>query len=115
VPNEWYELVNLTGHDVTLIQWDDQAATIRADGQMRVYSNAEATGMVRTDVHIPVLDIVEQRLSMAAEPKDGTLFIVSGIVAAKARRRDFVVPSRVVRDQNGRAVGCRALARVVPR
>lgn len=110
---EWSELVNLTGHDVTLIGWDDEQWTIPSDGQLRVYSNAEPMGMVRGQVHVPLLDIVEQRLSMAAEPKPGTLYIVSGIVAAKARRDDFVVPSRVVRDKSGKAIGCRALARVV--
>jgi len=110
---EWHELVNLTGHDVTLIGWDDQAWTIPSVGQLRVYSNAEPMGMARGEVHVPVLDIVEQRLSIEAEPKPDTLYIVSGIVAAKARRDDFVVPSRVVRDKSGRAIGCRALARVV--
>jgi hypothetical protein len=110
--NEFHKLVNLTGHDVTLIQWDDEAAVVPTSGQLRVYSNADAIGMVRYEVHVPLLEIVEQRLSMAAEEESGTLYIVSGIVAAKARRSDFVVPSRVVRDRNGRAIGCRALARV---
>ena len=110
---EYERIVNLTGHDVTFIQWDDEAATIPSDGQMRVYSNAEPVGMIRGSVHVPLLEIVEQRLSMSAPEGDGQLYIVSGIVAAKARRGDFVVPSRVVRDKNGRAVGCRAVARVV--
>lgn len=112
VEREFYKLVNLTGHDVTLISWDDEAVTIPATGQLRVYSHQEVYGMVRGEVDVPLLEIIEQRLSMAADEQPGTLYIVSGIVAAKARRRDFVVPSRVVRDENGRAVGCRALARV---
>jgi hypothetical protein len=110
--HEYGKLVNLTGHDVTLIAWDDQAHTVPSDGQMRIYSNADAVGMVRSGVHVPLLEIVEQRLSMAADEEPGTLYIVSGIVAAKARRDDFVTPSRVVRDKSGRAIGCRALARI---
>lgn len=110
---EYFRLVNLTGHDVTLISWDDHKQTIPSEGQMRVYSNQEVVGMVRgDDVHVPLLEIVEQRLSMAAAEQPDMLYIVSGIVAAKARRPDFVVPSRVMRDNNGRAIGCRALARV---
>lgn len=110
---EFFNLVNLTGHDVTMVGWEDSTWTVPATGQLRVYSNQEVFGIVRGEVDVPLLNIVEQRLSMAAEIEPGTLYIVSGIVAAKARRRDFVVPSRVVRDGNGRAIGCRALARVV--
>lgn len=113
MPIEYWKLVNLTGHDVTLLAWNDEAITVPSEGQLRVYSNQQVVGMVRSEtVDVPLLEIVEQRLSMAADEQPDTLFIVSGIVAAKARRPDFVVPSRVVRDGNGRAIGCRALARV---
>lgn len=109
---EYYRLVNLTGHDVTLIAWDDKAWTVPSEGQLRVYSNQEVVGMVRGEVDIPLLEIVEQRLSINADEVHDTLYVVSGIVAAKARRADFVTPSRVIRDESGKAVGCRALARV---
>ncbi len=106
------KVVNLTGHDVTLVQWNDERYTLASDGSLRVYSNMQATGYVRVEeVEVPLLEIVEQRVNLP-DVVDGVLYVVSGIVAAKARRRDFLVPSRVVRDSSGRAVGCRALARV---
>lgn len=108
---ERLKLVNLTGHDLTLVQWDDLRYTIPSDGQLRVYSNVEPVTMIRHGVDIPLIEIVEQSLTLPDEV-DGTLYVVSGIVAAKANRKDFVVPSRVVRDKLGKPIGCKALARI---
>lgn len=102
----------MTGHSLTLIQWDGQEVELPSAGQLRVYSNVEEIGIVEVQsVEVPLLEIVEQTVRLPG-PRPDTLFVVSGIVAAKARRPDFVVPSRIVRDGNGRAVGCRALAKV---
>jgi hypothetical protein len=47
------------------------------------------------------------------EPQDDTLYIVSRAVAEAARDRDdLVVPDNVIRDDQGRVIACRALARV---
>jgi hypothetical protein len=41
------------------------------------------------------------------------LYIVSRVVAEAARDRDdLVVPDNVIRDDQGRVIACRALARV---
>jgi hypothetical protein len=60
---------------------------------------------------IPLLHIIEQRLPpIRREP--GTFYVVSGIVQARARRRDdFLVPSRVVRDGDIIS-GCRAFSQI---
>lgn len=46
------------------------------------------------------------------EPRDGWLFIVSRAVAERSDRTDLVVPDSIVRDEDGRVVGARALARI---
>ena len=48
------------------------------------------------------------------EPQEGTIFIVSALVAQalKGVRNDLVIPDDTVRDEQGRIIGCRALARV---
>ena len=105
-------IINMTGHPLTLIQWDGSKVVLESAGQLRVYSNVEEVGMLDImSVTVPLLEIVEQTVRLP-DPKPDTLFVVSGIVAAKARRPDLVVPSRIVRDDSGKAIGCRALARV---
>jgi len=47
------------------------------------------------------------------EPKEGTIYIVSALVAGAAKDRDdLVVPNDTIRDDQGRIIGCRNLARI---
>jgi len=50
-------------------------------------------------------------------PSPGIIYIVSKIVAVFARalgRSDLVVPGPLIRDSEGRVIGCVGLSRVVP-
>ena len=47
------------------------------------------------------------------EPKENTIYIVSALVAGAAKNRDdLVVPNDIVRDDQGRIIGCRSLAKI---
>lgn len=105
------KVVNLTGHEVTLVQWDGKKAVIDDGGYLHVYSDTRLIDSLDLGtVTIPLLEITEQELDLPKDDGD-TLFIVSGVVAAKLKRDNFVTPSRVVRER-GVVVGCRALARI---
>ena len=43
---------------------------------------------------------------------DGTLYIVSGLVASAMRRSDFLVPN-TIRDENGQIIGCDSFSIIV--
>jgi hypothetical protein len=45
------------------------------------------------------------------DPQPGVFLIVSGMVASAAARSDVFSPGDLVRDENGRPVGCRGLRR----
>lgn len=108
-----YRLINLTGHRVVVLQWNDEQVAVPSRGYLRVESSQSAAGVINVDgIRVPIIEITENQLTMPSA-EDGVLYIVSGIVAAKANREDFVVPSRVQRDTNGRTVGCRAFARII--
>jgi len=108
-----YRLVNLTGHRVTMIQWDDQTVHIPSSGYLRVESSSDPGSVMLVDgLRMPLIEIRERRLE-GPEIQDGMLYIVSGVVAAKAQRPDFVVPSRVERNKSGTVIGCRAFARII--
>ena len=107
-----YRLVNLTGHRVTAINWDDQVVQIPSSGYLRVESSTNPGEVIQVGgLRIPLIDITEKRVD-GPIAEHGTLYIVSGVVAAKAHRDDFIVPSRVERAKNGTVVGCRAFARL---
>ena len=48
------------------------------------------------------------------DPVAGTVLVVARVVAQQISRDDLVFPDEEVRDEAGRVVGCRALARFVP-
>jgi len=105
-------LINLTGHDVTIIDENGKSRTYPSSGHLRVSSRTEPIDKIRNHgLTITLLEITEEYLDLPAE-KDGTMYIVSGVTAARARRNDLVTPSRIARDKDGKVVGCHALARV---
>lgn len=114
MPQERYEnveLVNLTGHDITLIQYDEERRDLPPQGSLRINNIVDNVGYVRYDgIQVPLIQITERDLFLP-EPTDNRLYVVSGIIAASVEREDFVTPSRVERGRRG-VTGCRALARV---
>ena len=46
-------------------------------------------------------------------PQPDTIYIVSRVVAEAARREDLYIVDDAVRDENGRIIGCSALASVL--
>ena len=47
------------------------------------------------------------------EPKKDTYYVVSALVAGACKNRDdLVVPNDIVRDEKGRIIGCRSLAKI---
>lgn len=107
------ELVNLTPHPVKIL-----------DGNGEVIFEAEGCGKpprakeVREEIDIvrgiPVNRVYHGGVEGLPEPDGETGYIVSRIIAeACPRRTDLYVPDETVRDEQGRIIGCRALAEVV--
>ena len=62
------------------------------------------------------IDIMEKSFNEVEglpEPQEDTYYIVSALVAGAAKNRDdLLIPNDTVRDEQGRIVGCRSLARI---
>jgi hypothetical protein len=110
------QLVNMTGHDLTVFQDDGPGyVTYQAEGRVRVSSKVEPEEFVEldgADFDVPILGTSQREVSGLGQPRSGVIYVVSGLVASVARRDDVVSPARVVRDgAGGRVRGCRALMR----
>lgn len=101
---------NLTPHDITVLS---------ADGDVLCVYPAEIpcprVAVVETEAgEIAGAPIVYQRYGQVQDlPAEvaGTYLIVSALVqAACPERDDLLIPARLVRDEAGRIIGCRALA-----
>ena len=62
------------------------------------------------------VDIMEKSFSEIEglpEPKENTYYIVSALVAGAAKNRnDLLIPNDIIRDEEGRIIGCKNLAKI---
>ncbi|MUN41381.1 hypothetical protein [Actinomadura litoris] len=110
------QLINLTPHPLTLIGQDDTVLLNQApDGPMaRCIEDRREIGAVTLPGGgtVPLRSVGFGAVTGLPEPRDGVLLVVSRATAeAAAGRSDIVYPDEQVRDQDGRIIGCRALAR----
>lgn len=103
-------LVNLTPHDIKIII-NGETTTIPRSGQVaRVTITSKVVGTVNgIEIRTPTPGDVEG----LPEPKEGTMYIVSRLVAdspSVRSRKDILVPDGLVRDEAGNVVGASGLA-----
>lgn len=108
-------LTNLTPHAVTMLLDNNQQIIIPPSGQLaRVTSHTVAVGEVLCDgKKIPVTGTSYGEVEGLPAPSEGTIYIVSSLVASRCKERtDVFIPNESVRDDQGRIIGCRSLGRV---
>lgn len=108
-------LVNLTGHELKLTD-GSAIVVLPSEGRARVISESSHIGDVElTDLpgfHVPITRLVEKEVVNLPPPTDGTLFVVSGIVAAHSPRMDVVAPGRLLRDKiTKQVIGCQGFVK----
>jgi hypothetical protein len=111
------ELENLTPHAVTLVGPDGQTVEIPPSGTVaRCVVTRVTVGTVRVGtIEVPVSVTSMGEVTDLPPARPGVAYVVSRVVAEAATdREDLLVPDDAVRDDAGRIVGCRALARVRP-
>jgi hypothetical protein len=108
------QLINLTPHEITIIRGDNKIVVPPSGVVARVATTRRVVATIEVDgISIPVNRVEFGQAENLPEPQPGTWYIVSAIVAqAVPVRDDLVVPDDTVRDEQGRIVGARALARV---
>lgn len=102
---------NMTPHAVNFVDQDgDILRTVEPSGTVaRVSVKTETIGKIDG---IPVTSSVYGEIENLPEPEEGTVFIVSSLVAGRTDREDVFIPNESVRDEQGRIIGCRSLGRV---
>ena len=106
------KIINCTPHTITFL-----------DGNNSVLSTVEPSGVVAraaqtrdrvSEVNgIPVNQCSYGEVTGLPDPQDGTIYLVSALTAQACRNRDDVfITDDAVRDDAGRIIGCRAIARI---
>lgn len=101
-------LVNLTPH-VLNIHTPSGVVSLPPSGQVaRCSSVTSPLGEVDG---VPVVSTGFGPVVGLPEAATGTTYVVSALVATAARRGDVLSPGELVRDAEGRPVGCKGLSR----
>jgi hypothetical protein len=108
---ELSEVVNLCPHEIEL-RVGEAVVTIPSSGLARCAEEREELGLGAVgDTFVPLVRCRYGEVTGLPEPRPGTLFVVSHLVAQQLpQRRDLVVPDRLVRDERGVVVAAQALA-----
>lgn len=106
------QLVNLTPHPVTIgqVTIPPEETPARASTQREQIGSFDIEGnSTATPINIVTFGNVEN----LPEPKQGTFYLVSRIVAeACPDRQDLLMVDETVRDNSGRIVGAKSLSRL---
>lgn len=104
------KFINLTPHTINILNGHDQEImVIPASGTISRCSQREE---ILSEIDgISITRQVFGEVQDVPEPREGTIFIVSRMVAsALPDRRDLMIPGPLVRDDQGQPRGCRGLS-----
>lgn len=103
---------NLTPHTINFVSSEGYPIMdIKPEGTVARVSVRTAT--VGEIDGIPVTKSVYGEVMDLPEPEEGTIYIVSALVAGRVpEREDVFIPNESVRDEKGRIVGCKSLGHV---
>ena len=110
------KIINLTPHSIVF--FDDagnKVLTVEPSGLVaRCAVDRVQVDTVTVDgISVPVNQTRFGKVENLPEPQEGTIFIVSALTAqAVPEREDVFITDDAVRDEQGRIIGCRALARI---
>ncbi len=132
-----FRLVNLTPHDINFVKpfnveigkdalgtpmyvTEERTYTLPSSGQVaRCKVDRDKIDSVWTediddwDITLPITKPKFGEVEGLPEPEEGTIYIVSNLVAqAVPDREDVFFPDDIVRDENGNIIGCRALGKI---
>jgi hypothetical protein len=114
------QMINLTPHALNIKKADGQVLTIEPSGNVARVNNKMildgwlwAQGPDRPQDGIEIFYSEYGDIDGLPPQKEGTIYIVSGMVLAAVNgtitRPDVFAPGRLIRDEEGRVIGCQGL------
>ncbi len=100
--------VNLTPHTINVL--DESEQEVLAIGPSGTIARVSVEYVLDDKVDgVPIYTAAYGEVTGLPEPAAGTLYIVSGLVNTCVDRRDVLSPGELVRNDDGRPVGCKGL------
>ena len=108
------KIINCTPHDVNIITESGNITFPRSGIIPRLTEQQVKINSVNSNgIEIDIMQKSFSEVEGLPEPKENTIYIVSALVAGAVKNRDdLVVPNDTVRDEAGRIIGCKSLAKI---
>lgn len=100
------KIINLTPHPIVVLG-EEEIKILPSGEVLRLEEKISPCGEVNG---IPVVEKALGGQGKLPPVKEGVFYIVSLPVAQAVKRQDFLVPDDLVRDGEGRVLGCRRFA-----
>lgn len=105
------KIMNMTPHAITFVQEGGNIVIEPSGTVARVAAKTVQTGEIING--IPVTRTEFGEVEDLPAPEEGTVFIVSSMVAGRVPdRTDVFIPNESVRDDAGRIIGCKSFGRI---
>jgi len=95
--------INLTPHTIVVFNGEAEEKTFPSEGCARVEQFTKCVDVID---NIPIYRSEIGAVEGLPPQENGVLYIVSAVVKATSPRVDLVSPGRLVRDSEGRVIGC---------
>ena len=108
------KVINCTPHDVVIISESGNITFERSGIIPRLKEVQQKINSINSNgIEIDIMKKSFLEPEGLPEPQENTIFIVSALVAGAIKNRDdLVIPNDTVRDDQGRIVGCKNLAKI---
>lgn len=104
------KIINLTPHTINILLPEGSKVIEPSGIVARCKVTREKTGEIEG---IPVFSTVFGEVEDLPPSKKDTIYIVSSLVAQASRvRDDLFIPDDLVRDEQGRIIGCKGLTKI---
>jgi len=106
-------LINLTPHVITVLPREGEPVTLAPSGAVARVTTARSV-VTTLEGGVEVFTTSFGEVTGLPDPREGDIFIVSGLVAGHPSlrgRTDVLSPGELVRGPDGQPVGCRGLSR----
>ena len=108
------KVINCTPHDVNIITENGSITFPKSGIIPRLTESQKKINSINSNgIEIDIMAKSFLEPEGLPEPQEGTIFIVSALVAGAVKNRnDLFIPNDTIRDDQGRIVGCKNLAKI---
>ena len=101
-------IINLTPHKLNVQDLGGDFIVVEPSGTVaRVAVSLQEAAVMNPGIQ--VYKATYGAVTDLPEPRDGVNLVVSGLVASAAPRADVFSPGELIRDEEGKPIGCRGL------